>query len=114
MRMKNVTAMNNIKLTKKVKKKWLEALRSGKYKQGKNELIKATNGGFSYCCLGVLQAITGLKVDNCGLLTNRRADITCVKGLSVDTQGELSTFNDTDKSFDWIADWIDKNITPLI
>ena len=102
--------MNNIKLTKKVKNQWLEALRSGEYKQGWGALKSHDR----YCCLGVLQVIKGLKVDNCGLLTNRRADITCVKGLSVDTQGELSTFNDTDKSFDWIADWIDKNITPLI
>ncbi len=106
--------MNNIKLTKKVKKQWLEALRSGKYKQGKDSLIKETNDGFSYCCLGVLQAITGLEVDNSGLLTDKKAANTCVKGLSLMEQGKLATFNDDDKSFDWIANWIDKNITPLI
>ncbi len=34
-----------------VKKLWLKALRSGKYKQAKN-VLKSSNGGF--CCLGVL------------------------------------------------------------
>lgn len=34
-----------------IKAKWLEALRSGNYKQGTGRLRKADN---SYCCLGVL------------------------------------------------------------
>ncbi len=108
--------MNNIKLTKKVKNQWLEALRSGKYKQGKGKLIKATNSGFSYCCLGVLQAITGLEIVNSELLTNKKdISCSCVKGLSTDMQDNLASYNDKeDKSFDWIANWIDKNITPLI
>lgn len=33
------------------KEKWLEALRSGKYKQGKNHLQDNDN---NFCCLGVL------------------------------------------------------------
>lgn len=39
-----------------VKAKWLEALRSGKYKQGK-EFLKRGN---KFCCLGVLCDISGL------------------------------------------------------
>ena len=34
-----------------VKKLWLKALRSGKYRQGRDRLRTKTNG---YCCLGVL------------------------------------------------------------
>lgn len=38
-------------MDKKIKAKWLKALRSGKYKQGK-KVLKTKNGKF--CCLGVL------------------------------------------------------------
>lgn len=38
-------------MKKEVKKKWLKALTSGEYTQGKNAL-KTTKG--NYCCLGVL------------------------------------------------------------
>ena len=37
--------------------KWIEALRSGKYKQGKGYLKK----GDYYCCLGVFCEVIGLK-----------------------------------------------------
>ena len=37
-------------MNKKVKQLWLEALRSGEYKQGETQLRK----GNKYCCLGVL------------------------------------------------------------
>ena len=41
-----------------VKEKWLEALRSGKYKQGRNVLCSVNeNGDRTYCCLGVLSEI---------------------------------------------------------
>lgn len=38
-----------------VKAKWIEALRSGKYKQGEEVLhYKTPEGDHKYCCLGVL------------------------------------------------------------
>lgn len=40
-----------IKMPKELLDKWLEALRSGKYPQGRRFLKK----GGAYCCLGVLQ-----------------------------------------------------------
>ena len=40
-----------------VKKKWLTALRSGKYKQGKTQLYNKNTK--SYCCLGLLGKVCG-------------------------------------------------------
>lgn len=40
-----------------LKTKWLEALRSGKYEQGKHYLKE----GGKYCCLGVLCEVAGLE-----------------------------------------------------
>ena len=38
-------------MNKKIKKLWVDALRSGEYKQGKNQLRNEKN---EFCCLGVL------------------------------------------------------------
>jgi hypothetical protein len=44
-----------MKLDKKIKHKWLKALRSGKYEQGTGTLKSvAYDGTATYCCLGVL------------------------------------------------------------
>lgn len=40
-------------MNKEIKAKWVEALRSGKYKQGKSRLRTRTG----YCCLGVLCSV---------------------------------------------------------
>jgi hypothetical protein len=37
-----------------VKEKWLTALRSGDYAQGKGKLERVVDGQSKYCCLGVL------------------------------------------------------------
>jgi hypothetical protein len=44
-----------------LKAKWLQALRSGEYKQGYRKLFDAETGGF--CCLGVLQHVLDGKVE---------------------------------------------------
>lgn len=42
-------------MNKKIKEKWLEALRSGEYEQGRGALKRGKDGyGVKYCCLGVL------------------------------------------------------------
>lgn len=42
-------------MDKALKKKWVSALRSGKYKQGKDRLRQTnTHGETVFCCLGVL------------------------------------------------------------
>jgi hypothetical protein len=45
--------MKTIRMPKEFGDKWLAALRSGKYKQGRDLLHNLTTDG--YCCLGVLQ-----------------------------------------------------------
>jgi hypothetical protein len=37
-----------------IKKRWMDALRSGEYKQGKGCLARNCSGEKEYCCLGVL------------------------------------------------------------
>ena len=39
---------------------WVEALRSGEYKQGRGALCRKTEDTFEYCCLGVACEISGL------------------------------------------------------
>ena len=45
-----------------LKAKWIAALRSGEYKQGKNRLH--SNEDNSFCCLGVLCEVAGYKKEN--------------------------------------------------
>lgn len=45
-------------MNEELKQKWIEALRSGKYKQGHGQLRDLDN---RYCCLGVLCDVQGRK-----------------------------------------------------
>lgn len=43
------------KMNPEIKEKWITALTSGEYKQGKGYMrVGDANGGYKYCCLGVL------------------------------------------------------------
>jgi len=46
--------MDKMKMKKAVKKRWVKALRSGKYRQGEFKLCTRHKGGSKFCCLGVL------------------------------------------------------------
>lgn len=48
-----------IKMPKEMKQRWVDALRSGKYRQAQGALEK--DGG--YCCLGVLQMVVDGEVE---------------------------------------------------
>ena len=54
------------KLPKRFKNKWINALRSGKYKQGQSDLYNENKDTF--CCLGVAGFICGGNLDrlDCG------------------------------------------------
>jgi hypothetical protein len=93
-----------------IKTLWVEALRSGYYKQGKN-VLKDNN---RYCCLGVLKHLIE------GDFEGRQAyyDDAEAIGLTLEVQEKLAVMNDGDgdyyyrgrKSFTQIADYIERNL----
>lgn len=103
-----------------IKTKWLAALRSGKYKQGKGCL---RSGDDKFCCLGVLLDVVAPKgwlssfhsakryhrsSDSIGELPTasfaRRARLPC--GILKD----LAAMNDNGTRFTTIAKYIEKNL----
>lgn len=49
-----------------VRERWLEALRSGHYKQGRERLVSRTNGEYRNCCLGVFYEVNGYRPEKSG------------------------------------------------
>lgn len=98
-----------------LKKQWIEALRSGEYKQTKKVLC-STVGGF--CCLGVLADKAGAvwkDVDAdcklCELVGETRYAELPTSILPHYVQADLIAMNDeAEKSFAEIADWIELNL----
>jgi hypothetical protein len=99
-----------ITMTQAQKDKWLEALRSGRYPQGKCCLHK--NGKF--CCLGVYaHAVCGF--DPMSLLyTASLSGSLEINDLGEDfgnsVQVELASMNDNGQDFESIANFIEANI----
>ena len=113
------------KMNEKTKGVWLEALRSGEYKQGKGALCK--NGKF--CCLGVLYDVAGKRweqelgsiswsvAESESYETAYLPDSVAHKfGITYDTQRALAKMNDgigyigPTKNFRDIASWIEENL----
>ena len=104
-----------------VKKAWVKALRSGKYRKGKEYLRRQEGKHDRYCCLGVLCDVNGVRwhrkwydsleysvSGDCGNLTPRRLR---QFGLTDVVQKALIKANDErDWSFNRIATWIEKNL----
>ncbi len=117
------------KLPLEFKDKWVAALRSGKYKKCKEQLVKTTgNENYAYCVLGVAAKISGY--DN-NLI--QETDLTSIpssfmyvpkilrdmdeSGTTNDICDKLIEMNDGNEhtgrkgySFNRIADWIEKNL----
>ena len=102
------------KLPKAKKTKWVKALRSGKYTQGKKKLKRVMGSdipGFynklakpEFCCLGVACDIGIAKPKSDGYY----AQETFMPG---DLQQTLANMNDSGKwSFKSIAKWIEENL----
>lgn len=90
----------------KYKKKWLKALRDGKYKQGTRVLYDKDDN--SYCCLGVLCKITRVKIRKPFYLTDNLLD---KFGITDKEQKYLASLNDDDhRNFVQIADYIESNL----
>lgn len=124
-------------MNKNIAKKWVEALRSGKYAQAKGRLKLKDEKGTSYCCLGVLCEISGLGkwVANAEELSRGTQEYTTegvyagVGGLpdnvrywsgmgsslgSYDARcSALSGLNDTGKTFNEIANIIEAHVEEL-
>jgi hypothetical protein len=104
-----------IKLDPEYKKKFVAALRSGNYRQCKEALKK--DGG--YCCLGVAAVVAGYTINE-SLDTVERPDGSRGQtggysaladfGLTREIRGPLVKMNDSDKTFDEIADHIQTNL----
>jgi hypothetical protein len=94
-----------------IKTTWVSALRSGEYKQTKAVLIRdEDDGSQSFCCLGVLHQVCGIKRQDpadAELLDYTAAEAI---GLNRREQNELSSMNDTGRSFAEIADHIEVNL----
>jgi hypothetical protein len=121
-------------MNKKMKKIWLKALRSGKYKQGRKYLCQTVNGEDRYCCLGVLAnecldahwvpadaswiAPSKKPHDKYLLMKNyRKVDYVIpynfVKetGITSCQMERLAMMNDASRySFEKIANWIEENL----
>lgn len=104
------------KLPEDFKKKWVEALRSGKYKQGQYNLYDAGR----FCCLGIAGLLNGLTCEQMQGKSSLAQDIykqVTPVPLDDDTLNSLTIMNDGSgpesnqrKSFSEIADYIEQNL----
>ena len=116
------------KLSPGIKAKWLKALRSDDFTQGKNQLCKPELQ--SFCCLGVLACVKGRLADNEGLgidfspdfredgkfdnnlrlspkeKLNPGSGFVPPSWVDVKAQKKLAKMNDDGKSFKQIASYI--------
>ena len=117
-------------MNKDIKDKWIEALRSDKYTQGKGYLHQVQDN--SYCCLGVLCDILDVpKQNDCEYRSadgdiyrygtndtsvfSMPANIAHQIGIDDVVQGKLQNMNDGNDdmrshSFTEIANYIEKNL----
>lgn len=104
-------------MTAETRQAWIDALRSGKYEQGRGALRCRSR----YCCLGVLldvidptrweEADGAWSWDrwSMGIPTDTAEDFGLVRGSRL--QPKLMAMNDSQgRSFDEIAYWIEHNI----
>lgn len=102
-----------MKMDPDLKKRWVEALRSGKYQQGEGQLQL----GYTYCCLGVLADVMGVLTHE-GVVPDGQGGEWAgslphdmVTGLPQETQRRLQTMNDCQNmSFCEIADHIEETL----
>ncbi len=106
-------------------KKWVEALRSGKYRQATGKLCKIDDCDHSYCCLGVAcelyqQEVGGLDIKierDIRFYNEKSSDLPfCVmdwlglagpEGNHIAMEESLAYKNDSGDTFDEIADLIE-------
>ena len=111
--------MKKYELPKEFGERFLTALRSGEYKQGKTQLCDETG----YCCLGVACAMEGHtsfadeqwiggRSTTLGLMDYPKTIPEQLVGIGSDNTlaFNLASMNDRDKTFPEIAGWIEANV----
>jgi hypothetical protein len=106
-----------------VKKKWIAALRSGKWTQGRWRLGRMKSSGREHCCLGVLCELAAVEgVAKIGVdgdtwtydlrTTNLPERVTNWANLSLESEhvGTLIGMNDSGEPFTKIADYIEEHL----
>ena len=108
-------------MNKTLKRKWIKALRSGRYRKGLNTLKTGQGHNTRYCCLGVLAQISGVKWKEefsgfrlpfkdgkCVGMDGQRADFLDPEffGIPMKVQRRLAEQNDRGLPFEDIADLI--------
>lgn len=114
-------------MRKQLKEKWVKALRSGEFKQGKDYLCaEQDDGTHAFCCLGVLACVMGKKPERL-ISKSHLNEVRMAKpsGLGswgsgcydnedpethYTTQRKLAAMNDNGDSFKQIANWISRNL----
>lgn len=91
-------------ITAEQKTAWIEALRSGKYKQGTCSLSCSAD---TYCCLGVYAKINNMFSDN-GCEVGNSQFYLPEDVMPKEYQRTLSGKNDAGESFNTIADFIEQ------
>ena len=115
------TEVTHCSMDPEAKYLWLEALRSGKWEQGWDELRSiARDSSTAFCCLGVLHDVMDGGWDNPNEFKYRGEGREHYEsylnehhshGLDIDTQMLLADMNDTGgRNFTEIADWIEENL----
>lgn len=118
-------------MVKSIRDKWIKALKSGKYKQGKERLYipKTKHNKRAYCCLGVLCEVLNLKYNTPpesflflgsipGFLLKKLKINKSTQNRLIGLNDEMLYVPDTPLShqwvhkynFDFIAKWIKENM----
>lgn len=111
-------------ITAKQKQDWLNNLRSGDFRRGKNKLCRITGSTARYCCLGVLyETVRGEDAWIDASVSTREpgdpVDLQPPQGnstfwrdglLSLKDACVLASKNDNGWSFRRLANWIEKNV----
>ena len=109
MRKEGASLVVLVNMDKDIKARWVEALLSGEYVQGRDRLKEMRNGVTRYCCLGVLAEVTGFKSSNDEILIDPITGSGHVFGLKKHNQCNLVIMNDKGVPFPEIAEYIEKN-----
>lgn len=90
-----------------LKAKWVAALRSGKFQQGRGQLRK----GDEYCCLGVLCKVARIPISESGGSAGKSGYKLIHRRVPEQAAETLWRMNDhRGLNFAQIADWIEANL----